>query len=217
MATAYLTIDDAPSKDLPEKIDVLLKYDVSAVFFCEGQRLRAYPEHGQQILAAGFHIGNHAYSHPHFSDLSVSEGVEEILRTERLIEDTYDRVDIDQPAKMFRFPYGDKGDSTRNAFQRVLDQHEFTSPDSDQITYTWYHDECATDYDWFWTFSIDDWRAETPDEVREMINANSECLQQSSPDIVLAHDHPDSTDLFEAFIETLLDRGVDFESPRTLF
>lgn len=212
MTTAYLTIDDAPSQDLPEKIDVLRKYDAPAVFFCEGRKLAERPECGQQILEAGFHIGNHAYSHPHFSDLSIQEGVDEILRTERLIEDVYEQCGIDRPAKLFRFPYGDKGNSTRNAFQRVLHQHEFTAPDFDPLT-----SPHADDHDWYWTFSIEDWNAETPDEIREMITGNSERLQQPSPDLVLAHDHPDSTDLFETYIETLQDHGRDFEPPRALF
>jgi peptidoglycan/xylan/chitin deacetylase (PgdA/CDA1 family) len=216
MTTAYLTIDDAPSTDLPEKIDVLQEYDVPAVFFCEGRKLTKHPEYGQQILEAGFHIGNHAYSHPHFSELSVSEGVDEILRTERPIDDVYERCGVDRPVKMFRFPYGDKGDNTRTAFQGVLQQHGFTPPDHDQITYSWYNDQHADDSDWCWTFSIEDWNAETPDEIREMITERNG-LQHSSPDIVLAHDHPDSTDLFETYIQTLLDHGVSFEPPRTLF
>jgi peptidoglycan/xylan/chitin deacetylase (PgdA/CDA1 family) len=217
MTTAYLTIDDAPSTDLPEKIDVLREYDIPAVFFCEGQKLTERPEYGQQILEAGFHIGNHAYSHPHFSELSIEEGVNEILRTEHVIDEIYERCGVDRPVKIFRFPFGDKGDNTRNAFQRALQQHGFTPPDHDQITYPWYHDNHADEYDWYWTFSIEDWNAETQDEIREMISANSERLQHSSPDIVLAHDHPDSTELFEMYIETLLDHGVSFEPPRTLF
>ncbi|MDA3851278.1 MAG: hypothetical protein PF447_08375 [Spirochaetaceae bacterium] len=37
--TAYLTIDDVPSKDFPGKMEYLLKKGIPAILFCPGQNL----------------------------------------------------------------------------------------------------------------------------------------------------------------------------------
>jgi peptidoglycan/xylan/chitin deacetylase (PgdA/CDA1 family) len=54
-----LTIDDAPSANTPQLLDVLARHGVKATFFCIGERAARYPEILEQIHAAGHEVGNH--------------------------------------------------------------------------------------------------------------------------------------------------------------
>ena len=216
MANAYLTIDDAPSSDLPDKIVVLDKYDVPAMFFCEGRRLVEHPDFAQQAIEAGYHLGNHSYSHSRTSELSVEAFREEIERTEFLIEDAYDRAGVDRPGRTFRFPFGERGEDRSASFQRILQAWEFTPPDPEPFTYSWYEDHHSGMVDWFWTISVEDWNVNSTSDLRKNVERFGDRFDESSSDIVLFHDAGNTSTLFEHFLELLLVRGVTFEDPLAL-
>jgi peptidoglycan/xylan/chitin deacetylase (PgdA/CDA1 family) len=109
LKAAYLTIDDAPSRDFLEKATFLLGHRVPAVFFCVGHSLEERPNDAVWALKQGFVIGNHSYSHPHFSDLSLEDGENQIKRTDALIEDLYRKAGVVRRHRYFRFPYFDRG------------------------------------------------------------------------------------------------------------
>jgi peptidoglycan-N-acetylglucosamine deacetylase len=109
MKHAYLTIDDAPSADFLAKVQLLGRRGIPALFFCIGERIEARFEEVVQAVRAGFVVGNHSYSHPHFSDLSEDEGYLEIERTDALVEEVYRAAGVPRPGKFFRFPYFDRG------------------------------------------------------------------------------------------------------------
>lgn len=213
MSTVYLTIDDAPSDDLSEKISVLERSDVPALFFCEGRRLVEHPAQARRAVESGFHIGNHAYSHQRASNLSIEEFRDEIANTEHRIEDIYDRASVARPARLFRFPYGDTGGDTRDSFQRVLREWDFVPPDTERISCE-RSDYRTGDRDWFWTFTAEDWLATTEDELRQRFDAAR--LGGSSPDIALFHDSGNSVELFTSFIDLLRSQDVSFGDPLEL-
>lgn len=213
MTTSYLTIDDAPSETFSEKLSVLEAHDVPAAFFCEGRRLTEYPEYARRAVEAGFHLGNHAYSHEHPSELTVEEFREEIERTESILEDVYDDVGVSRPGRMFRFPFGDKGGDQAGQFQELLETEGFTPPDPTRITYDWYEARHAGDRDWFWTISVEDWEVEAGSELRKQVEACAERFAHPSDDVVLFHDAGNTTELFEHFVELLLDQGAKFGDP----
>lgn len=107
--TVYVTIDDTPSPDLQPKLDPLREREIPAVLFSVGTNLDARPELALYAMQHGFIIGNHSYSHPSFSDLTVEQCCEEIRRTDAIIEALYTQAAVECPAKFFCFPYGDKG------------------------------------------------------------------------------------------------------------
>lgn len=216
MTTAYLTIDDAPSADLPEKLAILEERDVPTLFFCEGRRLEDYPDHARRAVEAGFHLGNHAYSHPHASDIAVEAFVDELERTESLLADVYDDAGVSRPAKLFRFPFGDMGGARAARFQQVLEREGFTAPDPDRIDER-YAAEHGADRDWHWTVSVGDWRIDSRAELRERVAAAvTDRLASPGSDIVLFHDAGNTPALFAAFVDLLLERGVEFEAPLSL-
>jgi uncharacterized membrane protein/peptidoglycan/xylan/chitin deacetylase (PgdA/CDA1 family) len=76
-----LTFDDGPDREtLPALLDLLEAERVKATFFLVGERVAAYPEAVERILAGGHTIGNHSWSHDPFLMLRSSERLERELR-----------------------------------------------------------------------------------------------------------------------------------------
>lgn len=59
-----LTFDDGPDPEVtPKVLDILKKYQVPAVFFVVGEKVRAYPELIKRLIAEGHRVGVHSQSH----------------------------------------------------------------------------------------------------------------------------------------------------------
>jgi len=106
---AWLTIDDSPSSRTDVLTDTLHAKNIPALLFCRGDKLDANPAPIIRAIQKGFIIGNHAYSHTRFSQLSFDTCVEEIEKTERLIAATYKEAGKARTGKHFRFPHMDRG------------------------------------------------------------------------------------------------------------
>lgn len=118
---AYLTIDDAPSKDFRNKVDFLSNHHIPAIFFCVGENIPKYENDIIYAIHKGFVMGNHSLSHPYFSDLTFDEWQYEIKRTDDMIERIYQKSGVARPAKFFRFPYFDPGgDINSEEFKKEL-------------------------------------------------------------------------------------------------
>lgn len=109
MTTCYLTIDDSPSPHTDEMIDFLVDRKIPALLFCRGDFIEQNSAPIIRAIKHGFVIGNHSYSHPRFSEISFEEAVNQIEKTENLIEDTYRQADVIRRGKYFRFPHMDCG------------------------------------------------------------------------------------------------------------
>src|SRR5262249_10142881 len=81
-----LTFDDGPHPEFTTQIlGTLRERQASATFFVIGERAATHPEIVQQIRDQGCEIGNHSYTHPYFTTLSVSQIHHEIEQTDALI------------------------------------------------------------------------------------------------------------------------------------
>jgi len=81
---------------------ILKKYDVKTTFFLVGFWVDKYPEMVRKIDEEGHEIGNHSSKHPHMSQLSKEQIVEELNNTSNKIEAiTHKKVTV------FRPPFGD--------------------------------------------------------------------------------------------------------------
>ncbi len=97
-----LTFDDGPSPlHTPEILDVLQKYDVQATFFVVGEFVGWFPEIAERIVKEGHEVGNHTFSHPRLTELSLPEVKAEIMKAEQMIQTT-----LQTGCKWFRPPYG---------------------------------------------------------------------------------------------------------------
>lgn len=109
MKKAYLTIDDSPSSELPQLLAFLEEKSVDALLFCRGDYLQDRPDLAVDAVNRGFHLANHLYSHQRASQLSMDEIRDEILKTEALIDEAYQKAGRQRPAKYIRFPHMDRG------------------------------------------------------------------------------------------------------------
>lgn len=241
--TGYLTIDDAPSIDFLNKLDFLTERGIFAVWFCQGNYLEARPEMALEAIKRGHWIGNHTYSHPHCSELNVDQIFAEIRATDAVINDLYKRAGVQRPHKLFRFPYGDKGDGRfgdvtaitdsdgqrrRAAIQsylRLLGYEQFPFRD---ITYSYYKTfGLLDDIDWFWTYDSHDWAPsvspsphgiDTQDKVLAFMDSEDPehgrgINTLGSAEIVLQHDYADNGPLFQRLINRFAEKGIAFSTP----
>lgn len=93
-----LTFDDGPGKYTEELLDGLLEKNVKATFFLIGKNAEMYPETVKRISEEGHVIGNHTYSHVKLTCMSNEKAVEEIKKTNEVIENlTGKKVEFIRP------------------------------------------------------------------------------------------------------------------------
>lgn len=125
-----LVIDDGPSPVTTRMLDTLAEGGHRAVLFILGCEVAGREECLVDAIRRGFALGNHSYSHPSFSEITVGAARAEILGTEERIEALYARAGVARPGKWFRFPYLDTGGERHAEFQRLLDELGFSIPES---------------------------------------------------------------------------------------
>ena len=77
-----LTFDDGPDTDsTPVLLDILYKYGVKAVFFCNGVSAEQHPELVNRIRTQGHLTGNHGYSHPDGWRTSVGNYINDVFKS----------------------------------------------------------------------------------------------------------------------------------------
>ena len=93
-----LTFDDGPGKYTEELLDGLLERNVKATFFLIGKNAEMYPEVVKRIEQEGHIIGNHTYSHIKLTCISNEKAIEEIIKTNSIIENiTGNKVEYIRP------------------------------------------------------------------------------------------------------------------------
>jgi peptidoglycan-N-acetylglucosamine deacetylase len=96
-----LTFDDGPHANTVKVLEVLKKYNVKAVFFIIGKNIQGNEAILKQIVADGYQIGNHSFSHHNFIDVWQTKKVTKDFEACQKLIETY------QPnSKLFRPPYG---------------------------------------------------------------------------------------------------------------
>ena len=85
--SVYLTFDDGPDPTwTPALLDLLREHDAKATFFLIGGLAEAEPALVQRIVDEGHRLGNHSWRHQKFHMLPVAEQMDEIQRTDRLLQ-----------------------------------------------------------------------------------------------------------------------------------
>ena len=99
-----LTFDAGANADaLPSILATLRRDGVPATFFLTGNFVRDFPAAARSIAAAGVRIGDHTITHPYLTQLSDTAVQHEITGGAQQIIS----VTGQNPAPLFRFPYGD--------------------------------------------------------------------------------------------------------------
>lgn len=239
MKRAYMTIDDGPSTGRKAKVDILNKYGIQAIWFSMGIDIEKRREEAIYTIQNGQIIGNHSYTHPNFSSISLEQCYEEIRRTDEMIDELYKEVNVVRPMKVFRFPYGNKGvekgfyefDYTPEEAERIqriqemLRELGYTPYGYEGITYQYFARMQKLEHiDWLWTYDAMEWCMfqEKPlygvkclDDVLEMMELDLPerwmgLNYPKSNEIIVIHDHPQTTDSFESIIKGLVEKNIEF-------
>ncbi len=90
------------TEHLQTMLDTLNKYNIQCTFFLDGSWASKNQELIKEMDSSGHELGNHAYSHPNMSKLSVERMNEEIVKTEQVI-----KAAIGKKTILFAPPSGD--------------------------------------------------------------------------------------------------------------
>lgn len=136
-----LTYDDGPSNLTPKLLDTLSAKDATATFFLIGQNVVNLPQVVKRTHDLGFEIGNHSWTHPELTKVSVEQLNSELSRTSAAITQI-----TGEPVTLMRPPYGAFNQTVLNA--------------AAQQGLTVVH----------WTNSPEDWRADrrTPEQIADI-------------------------------------------------
>lgn len=231
MNTALLTIDDFSSSITPDLVDYLIGKGIRPVFFATGMNVERNYDQAVYAIRKGMIVGNHSYSHPAFSSLSVEEGIEEIEKCERVLDRLYRDTGMERTWRPFRFPYGDKGGDHKAALQQYLRTHGFHKVDDTHLPYPWWKENgLDTDVDTFWTFDFGEYMIRpnsgfNKDSVWHRMHdpaprTGAVLFAKGNRHIILMHDHPETEAMlpgyYRLFIDHLLENGLTFDEPRFL-
>lgn len=136
-----ITIDDLPvhqpfppgvtPNEVNDRMIAALKSaGVPAIGFVNGAGTETFPESGQALRdwrAAGYALGNHTWSHPHLSQLTVPQFEEEVSKNEPMLSALNSSADW----HWFRYPFLDEGkdEAQRVAARQVLARHGYKVAD----------------------------------------------------------------------------------------
>ena len=229
MIRALLTIDDVSSENTPAIVDYLNEKNIHAIMFMVGEWAEKHPAELIYALQHGMIVGNHSYTHPHFSEISFEEAVCEIEKNEETLNKFYSEAGVERKYRPFRFPYGDKGGANKDQIQKYLSEKGFDKVDDTKFDYPfWKAEGHDKDIDTFWTFDFAEYNIRQgsgfgPDDVMKRIHDpepedGAPILKDGTNHLILLHAHDDTEDLvpeyYKIFIEELLKNGVEFIEPR---
>lgn len=98
--TAFTFRGLGDEEELTNLLAVLQEIDAGATFFVTGEEIDKYPEQIQQIMDAGFEIGNGGYMGKSMTDMSFGEICEDIYKADLVLESIGVQTDL------FMAPYG---------------------------------------------------------------------------------------------------------------
>ncbi|CAN7508047.1 polysaccharide deacetylase family protein [Paenibacillus sp. LjRoot153] len=80
------TFDDGPNPEYtPQLLDIFDEVSGRATFFMIGKQIELYPETALDVHVRQHEIGNHTYSHPFMTQISLEECERELLVTDSII------------------------------------------------------------------------------------------------------------------------------------
>lgn len=228
MKKAILTIDDIASKNTPAMVDYLVSKNIKAVMFAVGRNVEEKYDEAVYALKKGMLVGNHSYSHPFFSKLSLEECIAEIEKNEEILNKLYKDAGVERCVRPFRFPYGDQGGENMEALQQYFREHGFDKLDDRAISYLWWKErKLDENIDTYWSFDFAEYKIRpesdfTMDDVMKRIYDSNPLeggalLNDDSVNLLLLHAHDETEEMYPEYykkiLDTLLDEGVQFMEP----
>ena len=104
-----LTFDDGPCENTGRLLDGLAQRGAQATFFVQGFKVEKNPEIIQRMIAEGHQVGNHTYNHPNLATLPLEEAVEQLERTDAILNEATGG----KGAYQYRAPFGSSTEEIR--------------------------------------------------------------------------------------------------------
>lgn len=109
-----LSFDAAWGADLTDSIlSILEKYNVKTTFFVVGKWAEQYPDKVKALSDAGHEVENHSYDHPHMTNMSKEDMINELERCNAKIEEI-----TGKHPTLLRPPYGDYNNAVIEAAEQ---------------------------------------------------------------------------------------------------
>jgi peptidoglycan/xylan/chitin deacetylase (PgdA/CDA1 family) len=211
---------------MADRLGFLVERRIHALWFCRGDHLAERPEAAIQALRSGHLLGNHSWSHPRFSQLTLDQAADEIDRTEELLADLHERAGVPRGRKHFRFPYEDRIGSEEHhaALQEMLQARGYVLPLLEGVVDPRFLEHVRSrDVSLFWTYDSEDWTLRSPEdpEAAEKLAKVLERMDRDDPgggcglrrpgtEVIVMHDHAHTGEQWKAVVQGFLDRGLVF-------
>ena len=231
MNTALLTIDDFSSANTPAIVDYLVEKGIQPIFFATGRNVEQFYDEALYAMRRGMLVGNHSYTHAHFSELTLEEAIGEIEQCEQVLDRLYRDAGVERLWRPFRFPYGDKGGENREGIQQYLKEKGFHKVKDTHFNYPWWKESgLDTAIDTLWTFDFQEYMLRpgssfTKENIwQKMHNPAPETgaalFSPENRHILLLHAHDETDEMlpgyYKLLIDHLLENGIAFDRPEFL-
>ncbi len=186
--------------------------------FCNSWSLLERPELARVLdawCAAGHHVANHTHGHPKLNEVEAARYIEEIDLAERHLARWTERA----PGRYFRYTLNQRG-NTEEKCARVkahLDAKRYRAAEVTSWFFEWRYnaafEKCLAAGDregiaWlqasFLEFSVA--------QLRYDVELCRRHFDREIPGIALGHNVPFFADMFDAFLQRLIDDGLEFVS-----
>lgn len=218
-----MTIDDIPQNITRTVIDCYQEMNIPFVMFGIGQDMEKREDDVIYALSRGVVVGNHTYTHPHISELSYEEGIEEIEKTEEILNRLYEKAGVERKYKLFRFPFIDKGGENKDRYQKYLREHGFMKiDDTEASTPVYLKDGHKNDIDVAPSIDLAEYMIRPGsgvgiDEIYKYLELQLSTLSTDSTEIVLMHTHDETEEMVPGYYKLLADKmlglGLKFTGP----
>lgn len=218
-----MTIDDIPQNITRTVIDCYQEMNIPFVMFGIGQDMEKREDDVIYALSRGVVVGNHTYTHPHISELSYEEGIEEIEKTEEILNRLYEKAGVERKYKLFRFPFIDKGGENKDRYQKYLREHGFMKiDDTEASTPVYLKDGHKKDIDVAPSIDLAEYMIRPGsgvgiDEIYKYLELQLSTLSTDSTEIVLMHTHDETEEMVPGYYKLLADKmlglGLKFTGP----
>ena len=218
-----MTIDDIPQDITKAVIDCYREMNIPFVMFGIGQDMEKREDDVIYALSRGVVVGNHTYTHPHLSELSYEEGIEEIEKTEEILNRLYGKAGVERKYKLFRFPFIDKGGENKDRYQKYLREHGFMKiDDREASTPVYLKDGHKKDIDVAPSIDLAEYTIRPGsgvgiDEIYKYLELQLSTLSTDSTEIVLMHTHDETEEMVPGYYKLLADKmlglGLKFTGP----
>lgn len=228
MGKSYLTIDDIPQGVTKDMVDYLNLKKIPAIMFVVGENAERDLDTVVYAIRHGIIVGNHSYTHPSFEDITFEEAVDEIEKTDRLIEQAYKEAGVERPVRLFRFPYLNKGGKNKDILQNYLKENGYKAFDDTGVLSKGYIEAgWDKDLDVACSFDCQEYLVPSGDKSFEDIivrletgdvGMGSNVITDECDNIILLHSHDDTEAVkkgyYKDILEYMLTNGTCFGKPK---